>query len=40
MTIVFIHGVSNRASDCDYFQARGMRSEMFERLVVPVLTGC
>src|SRR5262245_1753765 len=39
MPILFIHGVNNRASDCDYFRARGMRREMFGRLVVPDLTG-
>lgn len=39
MPILFIHGVNNRASNCDYFRALGMRSEMFECLVVPNLTG-
>lgn len=35
MPLLFIHGVNNRASDCDYFSDRGMRREMFDRLVVP-----
>src|SRR4051794_1507872 len=34
MPILFIHGVSNRASDCDYFRARGLRNEMLKRIVV------
>lgn len=37
MPLLFVHGVNNRASDCDYFRERGMRREMFDRLVVPAL---
>ena len=37
MPLLFVHGVNNRASDCDYFQDRGMRREMFDRLVASEL---
>jgi hypothetical protein len=35
MPLLFVHGVNNRSSDCDYFRDQGMRREMFNRLVVP-----
>ncbi len=37
MPILFVHGVNNRASDCDYFRECGLRKEMLERLVVSPL---
>jgi hypothetical protein len=39
MPILFIHGVNNRDSGCDYFRERGMRREMFDRLVITPLKG-
>ena len=39
MPLIFVHGVNNRASDCDYFRDRGMRTTMFDRLVAQAARG-